>query len=106
MENQKKERDISQKMSLKRVLAAWTPAYRSDPITFKAASMPNTYAAVIKHDGGRRFGWIEEVPGVNCQAKTREELLQSLKTLSRPQPPDTPKNPSPYEAVFASQTSS
>jgi len=38
--------------------------------------MPNTYTAVTKQDGG---WWIEEVPGVNCQERTREELLASLK---------------------------
>ena len=26
------------------------------------------------------IGWIEEVPGVNCQERTREELLASLRT--------------------------
>jgi hypothetical protein len=25
-------------------------------------------------------GWIEEVPGVNCQKRTHEELVVSLKT--------------------------
>jgi len=24
------------------------------------------------------FGWIEEIPGVNCQEYTREELLESF----------------------------
>ena len=29
------------------------------------------------------IGWIEEVPGVNCQEASREELLESLRvTLS------------------------
>ncbi len=42
--------------------------------------MPNTYTAVTKKDGNWWIGWIEEVPGVNCQERTREELLQSLKT--------------------------
>ena len=40
--------------------------------------MANTYTAIIKQDGGWWIGWIEEVPGVNCQEKTREELLESL----------------------------
>ena len=45
--------------------------------------MPNTYTAVTKQDGDWWIGWIEEVPGVNCQEKTREELLATLKiTLS------------------------
>ena len=42
--------------------------------------MQNTYTAVIKQDGNWWIGWIEEVPGVNCQETSREELLQSLKT--------------------------
>ncbi|MGH9936136.1 MAG: type II toxin-antitoxin system HicB family antitoxin, partial [Blastocatellia bacterium] len=25
------------------------------------------------------IGWIEEVPGVNCQETTRDELLESLR---------------------------
>jgi predicted RNase H-like HicB family nuclease len=40
--------------------------------------MPNTYTAIIKQDGNWWIGWIQEIPGVNCQEKTREELLQSL----------------------------
>jgi predicted RNase H-like HicB family nuclease len=38
----------------------------------------NQYTAVIKQDGDWWIGWIEEIPGVNCQEKTHEELLQSL----------------------------
>ncbi len=41
--------------------------------------MLQTYTAVVKHDEGSWIGWIEEVPGVNCQEATREELLQSLR---------------------------
>ncbi len=41
--------------------------------------MANTYTAVTKKDGQRWIGWIEEVPGVNCQERTREELLESLR---------------------------
>jgi predicted RNase H-like HicB family nuclease len=42
--------------------------------------MANTYTAVTKKDGAWWIGWIEEVSGVNCQEKTREKLLESLKT--------------------------
>lgn len=38
----------------------------------------NQYTAVVKQDGEWWIGWIEEIPGVNCQEKTHEELLQSL----------------------------
>jgi len=35
---------------------------------------------VIKRDREWRIGWIEEIPGVNCQEKTKEELLISLRS--------------------------
>lgn len=41
--------------------------------------MANEYTAVVKQDNGWWIGWIEEVPGVNCQEKTREQLLESLR---------------------------
>ena len=41
--------------------------------------MANTYTAVIKKNDNWWIGWIEEVPGVNCQEKSREELLETLK---------------------------
>ncbi len=37
------------------------------------------YTAVIKQDGDWWIGWIQEVPGVNCQEHSREELVESLK---------------------------
>jgi len=42
--------------------------------------MANIYTAIVKQDGEWWIGWIEEVPGVNCQERTREELLASLRT--------------------------
>lgn len=41
------------------------------------------YTAVVKHEADSWIGWIEEVPGVNCQEATREELLISLKVTLR-----------------------
>lgn len=41
--------------------------------------MENNYTAVIKQDNGWWIGWIEEVPGVNCQEASREELLETLR---------------------------
>ena len=41
--------------------------------------MANTYTAITKRDGDWWIGWIEEVPGVNCQERTREGLLESLR---------------------------
>lgn len=40
--------------------------------------MRNTYTAITKKDGNWWIGWIEEIPGVNCQEKTHQELLQTL----------------------------
>lgn len=45
--------------------------------------MNNQYTAVIKQDGEWWIGWIEEVPGVNCQEATREELIESLRVTLR-----------------------
>jgi len=42
--------------------------------------MANTYTAVTKQENGWWIGWIEEIPGVNCQARTRTSLLASLRT--------------------------
>ena len=35
--------------------------------------------AVTKRDGSWWIGWIEEVPGVNCQERTRRKLIESLR---------------------------
>jgi len=41
--------------------------------------MQQTYTAVVKQDEGWWIGWIEEVPGVNCQEASREALMESLR---------------------------
>ncbi|MDR2188207.1 MAG: hypothetical protein LBE62_09165 [Azonexus sp.] len=41
--------------------------------------MLEAYTAVVKQDEDAWIGWIEEVPGVNCQETTREALLASLR---------------------------
>ena len=41
--------------------------------------MKKEYTAVIKQENDWWIGWIEEVPGVNCQEHTREELLETLR---------------------------
>lgn len=41
--------------------------------------MKDTYTAVIKQSGQWWIGWIEEVPGVNCQETTRKELIETLR---------------------------
>lgn len=45
--------------------------------------MQNNFTAVIKQADDWWIGWIEEIPGVNCQEATREELLESLKITLR-----------------------
>lgn len=37
------------------------------------------FRAVVKKSGDWWIGWLIDLPGVNAQEKTREELLQSLK---------------------------
>ena len=41
--------------------------------------MKTTYTAVVKQDGKWWIGWIEEVPGVNCQERTRAALVRTLR---------------------------
>ena len=45
--------------------------------------MSASYTAVVKQDAGWWIGWIEEVPGVNCQEPTRDELIESLRVTLR-----------------------
>lgn len=45
--------------------------------------MKNTYTAILRREGDWWIGWIEEVPGVNCQERTREELIESLREALR-----------------------
>jgi len=45
--------------------------------------MQGKYTAVIKKSGDWWIGWIEEVPGVNCQESTRDELVESLRVTLR-----------------------
>ena len=41
------------------------------------------YTAVVKKEGDWWVGWIEEIPGVNCQKSTRHELLETLRVTLR-----------------------
>lgn len=45
--------------------------------------MKNNFTAVVKRDGDWWIGWIEEVPGANCQEATREELFETLQITLR-----------------------
>ncbi len=41
--------------------------------------MQGQFTAVVKQEGEWWVGWIEEVPGVNCQERTHDELMESLR---------------------------
>jgi predicted RNase H-like HicB family nuclease len=42
--------------------------------------MAPKYKAIIKRDGDWWIGWIEEISGVNSQGRTRDELLENLRS--------------------------
>mgnify|MGYP001616726576 FL=1 len=41
--------------------------------------MKTEYTVVVKQADDWWVGWVEEVPGVNCQEKSYDELMESLK---------------------------
>ncbi len=45
----------------------------------RAEGMSLSCTALVKQDGKWWIGWIAEVPGVNCQERTRGELVESLR---------------------------
>jgi predicted RNase H-like HicB family nuclease len=45
--------------------------------------MGQKYTALVKKSAEWWIGWIEEIPGVNCQEATRIELLESLRITLR-----------------------
>jgi hypothetical protein len=45
--------------------------------------MRGDYTAVVKQIGAWWIGWIVEVPGVNCQEPTHDELMKSLQATLR-----------------------
>ena len=45
------------------------------------ARLMNAYTAVVKQDGDWWIGWVQDVPGVNAQESSRDELLHSLKQV-------------------------
>ena len=44
----------------------------------KEMTVKNEYTAVVKQEDDWWVGWIEEIPGVNCQEKTYQELKETL----------------------------
>ena len=45
--------------------------------------MQQNYTAVIQYSDGWWIGWMQEIPGVNCQERTRDELLATLEITLR-----------------------
>ena len=45
--------------------------------------MGQSWTAVVAQEEGWWIGWIAEIPGVNAQERTREELLESLADVLR-----------------------
>jgi predicted RNase H-like HicB family nuclease len=41
--------------------------------------MAAKYTAIIQQSGEWWIGWVEEIPGVNSQGQTPEELLDNLR---------------------------
>jgi predicted RNase H-like HicB family nuclease len=37
------------------------------------------YTAIVQQADDWWIGWVEEVPGVNCQERTRDELIETLR---------------------------
>jgi predicted RNase H-like HicB family nuclease len=42
--------------------------------------MKRHFTAILKQNDGWWIGWVQEIPGVNCQGKTRAELLKNLRS--------------------------
>ena len=45
--------------------------------------MKTEFTAIVIKDGDWWLGWIEEIPGVNAQEQTKEELMISLKEAAK-----------------------
>ena len=54
--------------------------YKTEP---SPAEIAQTYTALIRQSEGWWIGWILEVPGVTCQERTRNELLDTLQITLR-----------------------
>jgi predicted RNase H-like HicB family nuclease len=55
---------------------------RAGPMRYNSL-MHNEFTAVVQRDGHWWIGWIEEIPGVNSQGESREELMQNLQSALR-----------------------
>ena len=41
------------------------------------------YRAIIKQSGNWWIGWLVDLPGVNAQEKTKEELMEALRICAQ-----------------------
>jgi len=41
--------------------------------------MKREFTAILKQESDWWIGWIEEIPGINCQERSREELIETLR---------------------------
>ena len=46
-------------------------------------TMQEGFTAVMKRSGSWWIGWVAEVPGVNCQERTKEALLETIEVTLR-----------------------
>lgn len=56
---------------------------RNEAAVLNDKTMKSDYTAVVKRDGDWWIGWIEEIPGVNAQERSREALRDSLREALR-----------------------
>jgi len=49
----------------------------------KSKQKVSKYTAVIQKEGKWWIGWIEEIPGINGQGRTRASCVSSLKSALR-----------------------
>lgn len=40
--------------------------------------MKAVYTAIVQRDDSWWIGWVKEIPGVNSQGRTRQELMENL----------------------------
>jgi predicted RNase H-like HicB family nuclease len=68
--------------------------------------MAAKYTAVVQQHGEWWIGWIEEVPGVNSQGRTRDELLDNLRdALEEAMDLDGSLNSLPCKQIWGRQSS-
>ena len=45
--------------------------------------MQQSYTAIIQQQDGWWIGWVQEILGVNCQERTKDQLLSTLEITLR-----------------------